>query len=140
MSTTVRALDAISDWTFGAGLSNYKSGNPAIAQDIQTRLSTFLGECFVDVTLGVDWWNLLGGKNQALINLQCSTIILNTAGVTGIIQLSSNLDRSTRNLTISYNVSTIYQGVVSGTVFLLTDENGNLLTSNFEIPLEGSGS
>lgn len=123
----VRALNNDGDWTFGNGINAYLTKNNAIAQSIQTRLSTFLGECFFNVTVGVDWWNLLGYKNQSLLNLQCSTVILNTFGVTGISSFSLNLDVK-RNLNCQYHVETIYPGSVVGNLFILTDEDGNILT------------
>lgn len=130
----VRALDPAGDWTFGNGLSDYLTFNNAIAQSIQTELSTFLGECFFNVTVGVDWWNLIGFKNKDAISLQCSAIILNTFGVTGIKQLSIHLD-SRRNLQIVYDVLTVYSGNVKGNVDILTDQAGNILTDQFGNPL-----
>lgn len=124
----VRMLDGMGDWLFGKGKQDYITKNNAIAQMVQTKLSTFLGECFFNVTVGVDWWNLLGFKNQQLINLQCSTVILNIEGVTGIKAFSLGLNPINRNLNISYNVETIYPGSVAGNLIILTDQQGNILT------------
>lgn len=110
----VRSLSSTGDWTFGAGLSNYKSGNLAVAQNIQTRLSSFLGDCFFDTEAGIDWNTFLGGsKNQLALNLAVSAVILNTTdadnlNVVGINQLSINLDSTTRKISISYQVQTTY--------------------------------
>lgn len=101
----VRALDANNDWTFGKGQNDYKSGISAIAQSIQTRLSSFLGDCFFNLNAGIDWFNLLGSKNQTAIQLALSAVILNTENVTGILELSVNLDNN-RNITVKYNVQT----------------------------------
>lgn len=129
-SMIVRALDGGGDWTFGNGISNYNTFNQAIAQSLQTELSTFLGECFFNTSVGVDWWNLLGYKNQNAIQLQVSNIILNSFGVIGINSLNFNLN-SSRNLQILYDVATIYTGNVQGSFFILTDQNGNPLVDNF---------
>lgn len=112
----VRALDANHDWTFGAGTANYLQANAAIAQNINTRLSSFIGNCFFDLGAGIDWYNLLGSKDQTALNLAISTIILNTEGVTGIRQLSVNLSGS-RNFTVNYQVQTIYSRVSSTFTF-----------------------
>lgn len=112
----VRALSPSGDWTFGKGLNNYLSANACIEQNISTRLSLFLGECFFAAEQGVDWWNLLGGKNQVAINLAVNATILGnpeTSGVTGILQTSVNLNRSTRELTINYKVTTVYSTITS---------------------------
>lgn len=134
---TVRALDPFNDWTFGKGIQDYLTYNNAIAQSIQTRLSTFLGECFFNVTVGVDWWNLIGSKDTTLLDLQCQSVILNSFGVTGIASFNLNLNPVTRNFSLTYDVQTIYEGTVAGNVFILTDQQGNVLTDQFGNPLLG---
>lgn len=106
----VRALDKNFDWSFGKSLNNYISKNSAVIQNIRTRLLSFLGDCFFDITAGVDWLTFLGGsksKNQQALQVNISAVILNTAFVTGINQLSINLD-SNRNFSISYQVQTTF--------------------------------
>jgi hypothetical protein len=111
---TVRALDSNGDWIFGIGKNAYLSGNAEVAQAIQTRLLSFLGDCFFDVGAGIDWFSYLGGKDQIGLNLAISAVILNTANVTGIRQLLVNLDDVTRKFTVQYQVQTTYS-VLSGT-------------------------
>lgn len=106
----VRALDVNGDWTFGAGRNNYKSRVNATAQNIKTRLKSFLGDCFFDTGAGIDWFNLLGSKNQLALNLAINSTILNTRDVTGMLQLSVVLDAN-RQVTISYKVQTIYSQI-----------------------------
>lgn len=103
----VRALDTEGDWLFGQGLNDYKSNNLAVAQDIQCNLSMFLGDCFFATTTGIDWFNLLGGKNQTALLLAINTTILNTLGVTGIINTGISLN-SNRLFTLTYTVTTVY--------------------------------
>lgn len=113
----VRALNSNHDWTFGASLNDYLQGNAAIAQTINTRLSSFLGNCFFDLQTGIDWFNLLGSiGNEVTLNLAISTLILNTPNVTGILQLSISLPTN-RNFSVSYQVQTIYSTVTSNFVF-----------------------
>lgn len=107
----VRALDSTSDWTFGAGINNYKQGNLAVAQDIQTRLSSFVGNCFFDMGAGINWLSFLGGKDELGLSLALSATILNTLNVVGILQLGFSLS-SNRIFSISYQVQTSYS--VSG--------------------------
>lgn len=102
-----RAIDINGDWLFGKGKNDYKQRNDAIAQDIQTRLQSFLGDCFFDTASGIDWFNLLGSKNQIALNLAISAVLLNTPDVTGILQLSVFLDVN-RLLTVQYRVQTVY--------------------------------
>lgn len=109
----VRALDANGDWTYGKGLNDYVTQNRAVAQNIQTRLLSFLGDCFFDLGAGIDWFTFLGGKDQLSTNLAVSAVILNTTDVTGIRQLSIVLSPTTRKLTIQYKVQTTFS-VLSG--------------------------
>lgn len=117
----VRAIDVNHDWEFGKGQNDYKTGNDAIAQDIDTRLNCFLNDCFFDTGAGIDWFNQLGAKDQLQLNLSISAVILNTDGVVGILQLSSNLSQN-RNFTVAYRVQTIYSQT-AGTFSL--DLNGS---------------
>lgn len=110
----VRALDINGDWLFGKGKNDYKQNQDAIAQNLNTRLSSFLGDCFFDTGAGIDWFNLLGGKDQIALNLAINAVILNTNGVTGILQLGANLTDSTRVFLVQYQVQTVYS-VLSGT-------------------------
>lgn len=141
----VRALTGAGDWTYGKGQNDYRSSQAALSQCIQTRLTSFLGDCFFDSGAGIDWFNLLGSKNEIAINLAVSAVIINTPDsfgnfpVTRLLQLSINLT-SGRRLTISYTVNTVYTGVTnpSGTIastttYLLT-ESGSILTTE-----DGSG-
>lgn len=129
----IRALDADGDWTFGKGKNDYVSLNDAVGQNIQTRLSSFLGDCFFSSDSGIDWFNLLGSKNQIALNLAVSAVILNTDNVLGLIELSIELDE-TRRLTIQYSVQTSF-GTVTDTIQnetlndILTTEDGDPLTT-----------
>ena len=115
--TRVRALDAGGDWLFGKGQSDYLTANNAIAQNIQTRLYSFLGDCCFDTAAGIDWWNQLGAKDQTALNLSIAAVILNTGDVTGILQLSITVSETTRALTVTYKVSTTYSTVSGLFVF-----------------------
>lgn len=135
MSISVRALDSLGDWTFGKGKNNYKRNRDAVAQDIQTRLNSYLGNCFFDTSAGIDWFNLLGAKDQTALNLAISATILNTQDVKTVLQLSSGLNSRTRRFTVQYTVSTIYgnvaqilaQSPTSGV--LITTQDGFILTT-----------
>lgn len=103
----VRSLDGNHDWNFGKGKNDYYRNNDAVTQNIDTRLLSFKNDCFFDANAGIDWWNLLGSKNLPAIKLAVTSIILNTEGVTGLIELSVNLS-DTREVEITYRVTTVY--------------------------------
>lgn len=131
----VRAIDADHDWLFGKGQNDYVAGVSAIAQNINTRLNAFLGDCFFDNGAGIDWFNLLGNKDQTALNLAISAVILNTQDVTGLVQISINLDAQ-RMLTVQYTVSTARLTNVSD-LFILTTPgtrpNTDVVSKNFFI-------
>lgn len=105
--TRVRQLDVDHDWTFGKGQNDYLRDLRALVQSIDTRLNCFLGQCFFDIGAGIDWFNLLGSKDQTTLRLALVSTILNTSGVTGLLQLSIVLSTA-RRLTVQYRVQTIY--------------------------------
>jgi hypothetical protein len=109
---SVRALDANGDWTFGAGQNNYLTGLAEVIQNIQTDILSFYGDCFFDTSKGIDYYNLLGGRNTELpLNLAISAAILNVMGggvVTGVSQIALSLTDSTRTLTLAYEAVTVF--------------------------------
>lgn len=111
----VRAITEDGDWTFGKGRNDYRAGLLAIAQVIDTRLKSFLGDCFFATNQGIDWWNLLGAKNQLALTLAISRTILNTPNVTGLLPLTLSLDDASRVLSVSYNVQTTLSQSIIGT-------------------------
>lgn len=129
----VRTIDAENDWTFGKGRNNYKRSQEAVAQTIKTRLQCFLGDCFFAANEGIDWWNLLGSKNQTALLLAISSTILNTRDVTKMEMLSVNLSDA-RRFTVSYKVLTIYEGankpIQETTGYLITEDGDVLVTES----------
>lgn len=110
----VRAIGTDGNWLYGKGQNDYLRNNAAVAQNIQTRLLSFLGNCFFDLEAGIDWFNYLGGKDLTILQLSLSTVILNTTNVTGLKQLLPVLEPETRLFTVTYQVQTTYS-VLSGT-------------------------
>lgn len=106
--TRVRALDDDHDWTFGKGANDYKRNRDAVAQNITTRLSAVTGDCYFDADAGIDWFNLLGNKDETAINLAVSSVILNTENVTGVIRVASVRNPRTRAITINYAAQTTF--------------------------------
>ncbi len=113
--TIVRQLNSSHDWTFGQSKNNYLSGNAAIAQNINTRLYAVLGNCFFDLSAGINWFNLLGSNQQTQLSLSISNTILNTPNVTGLLQLS--IKKVGRALNVVYQVQTVYSTTASTFVF-----------------------
>jgi len=113
----IRATDENGDWTFGKGRNNYRKDNQAVIQNIDSRLQAFLGDCFFDQTAGIDWFNLLGNKNQIAMNLAIAKTILTSRDVVQLLQLSVNLDPVTRAFSATYMVDSVYSSTVQTTEF-----------------------
>lgn len=119
MSMTFRGITGSCDWTFGQGVNTYFVREQAIAANIRTSLLFFLNDCFFAMNVGVDWWNLLGTKNpqaQANILLQTRQTLIRCEGVVRINSVTTQLDSTTRRLTISYVIDTVFSRNVVGSV------------------------
>ncbi len=137
----LRALDDNGEWTFGRGKNNYLTLNDAIGQNISSRLKSFLGDCYFDTKAGLDWFTFLGSKNITGLQLAVNAVIVNSAGVTGVNRLSLVVDPRTRNIALSYEVTTVYTGFIgpTGTLtfsgnFLLT-QDGVIITTEDGSPI-----
>lgn len=110
-----RNLNSSGDWVFGSGKNSYVTENQEIGLNIQTRVLSFLGDCFFATEEGIDWWNLLDmGKQEQLENSVQETI-KNTPGVTAINSVDVVLGAN-RKITITYDVQTIYSESYTGEI------------------------
>lgn len=106
----LRKLDNNGDMQFGNGTANFYKDTPeAIAQNIYTRLKLWLGEWYLDTDEGTDWLGKCLGKNSmdsALLEIKQR--ILGTTGVNSIQNFSASIEPTSRKLTITGTVNTIY--------------------------------
>jgi hypothetical protein len=102
-----RGVDGANDWLFGKGRNDYKRDIFAVAQNVKTRLQSFLGDCFFQSNAGIDWFNLLGDKNLPALELAISSVILNTSGVVGIVEISTTVGDN-REVITQYTIDTVY--------------------------------
>lgn len=105
-----RKLDDNGDHSFGSSENNFYINSPeAIRQSILTRLRLWLGEWFADKSDGTGWnQTILGKQSQGIYELTLRQRVLETFGVVTIDTFESSLNVSTRKLTVSMSVSTIY--------------------------------
>lgn len=84
----VSGLTANGDWRFGKGRAGYLRRSDAIAQNVITRLRSFVNDWFLDISDGIDWIDLLGSKeNEKRILREIETRVLGTDGVRSITRL-----------------------------------------------------
>lgn len=110
--TIVRGIDNVGDWVFGLGKQSYRTKVEMVAQRIITHIRSWYGNCFFDLTAGIDWYNYLGNKKtERKILLSCRHEMIKIQEITAIRDLSLSVDEY-RRVTIYYEVETIY-GTIS---------------------------
>lgn len=105
-----RALDLNGDYTFGRAGGNFLvDSREAVAQAVQTRLKLIQGEFFLDITAGTPYNSeILGAGTIGKYDLAIKTVILGTAGVTGLTAYSSQVDPTTRKASVTCTITTKY--------------------------------
>ena len=117
---------------FGQGQSDYVTQAAEVTQDIQTRLSCFLGDCFFDLGAGIDWFGFTGSKNEIALNLAINAVILNTPYVSSIVQTSLNLT-SNRMFSVSFTVNTSFGEVITANTTVLITPSNYLTTEDSDV-------
>lgn len=105
----VRRLDNQHDWTFGNGFSSYASQSEAIAQCVQTRLWSFMGDWFLDLDHGLPWLEQMGrGVNLSEWEMRIKRHVLQTEGVSAITDYQADFDPENRKFTVTLAYRDIY--------------------------------
>ena len=120
-----RNLTAAGDWVMGSGHSSFANEQDAVALNIKTRLSSWVGNCPYDLSAGIDWINRLDLNQAAQLRLDLSAVISKSYGVMNVTAVSAALDNRTRTFTVSYSVDTIYGQNFNATVDMLLGAQGN---------------
>lgn len=97
-------LDSDGDLDIATGSLRLNAGADAVTQHLRIRLQTFLGEWFLDRTIGVPYFQkILGTKNTSpiLLNAIFRREILKSPGVLGIAALGFALNTETRELVVT---------------------------------------
>lgn len=82
----------------------------AVPQGIRIRVSMFLGECYLNEGIGIDYIDKILVKNPdpLLVRALISRAIANTPDVTNVIGAQLTEDAETRQASIEYLADTIY--------------------------------
>lgn len=104
------ALDTFGDVDVSSGTAVLNgTGLEAIRQALQIKLRAFREEWFLDLTVGVPWFqSIFDSKIPALAVAETvfRDQILSTPGVLGINSLTLEFDGSTRQLTLTFSAQT----------------------------------
>lgn len=111
-----RNVNENGDWVFGKGRNSYLKGNEALMMNIKTRLLSFLNDCFFDTEAGIDWWNLLGGKDRKALLASIQRVVLRSSQVKRIVDMQSMINNRKFAITLSVEFA-----------------NGEILTDTVEV-------
>ena len=79
---SVSRVTSDNDWTFGKGKANLAVDSEEIRQNVAARLRSFANDWFLDVLANIDWFNILGNKNnEKTIRSEVTRVVLETIGV-----------------------------------------------------------
>jgi hypothetical protein len=105
-----RREDADGDYTFGQGDDTFLINSPeCVAQAVSTRFELWRGQWFLDVTEGTPYiQSVLGKQRSDVYILAIRERIQTTPGVLAILSFNTNNDGTTRRVTFSATIDTIY--------------------------------
>lgn len=119
-----RQLDIDGDWTFGAGLANYASGQQAIALNIKTSVLMWQGDCFFSLPKWINWKGLMNIGQQKNLDSALQALLTRCYGVMSVEAASVIINRTTRRFFASYTVNTVYSTPVTTQVQILSGQVG----------------
>ena len=115
MAGPIRDFKSTSDgeWAIADGDFSSVAGADAVPQGIRIRLGMFLGECYLDETVGVDYIDSILVKNPdpLLVRALLSQAIAETPDVTEVVGAQLVQVGLTRDASIAYECSTVYSDV-----------------------------
>lgn len=87
---------------------SFSSDTEAIRQRLVARLQMFQGEWFLDTSAGAAWLQKVLIKPADIVKAESEIkrVILQTSGVVSLESIESDLDRATRELTVSFTAIT----------------------------------
>lgn len=105
-----RREDENGDYTFGQGDNTWLINSPeCVAQAVKTRFMLWYGQWFLDTTEGTPWiQSVLGRQRPEVYNLAIRQRILETQGVSSIIAFDTTRNTTTRRVTFTATIETIY--------------------------------
>ncbi|MGV8001197.1 hypothetical protein QPK14_03355 [Photorhabdus temperata subsp. temperata] len=105
-----RREDENGDYSFGQGDNTFLTNSPeAVALAVKTRLALWRGEWFLDMKEGTPYvQSVLGKQRSDVYILAVRDRILKTKGVKSILSFDTHNDGTTRRLTFTATIDTLY--------------------------------
>lgn len=110
------ALDQNNDLIISNGNFKTVSEGAEVVQHVRSRLLFYRGEWFLDLTVGVPYFQTIFTKpvNLATIESELKLIIVQTDGINKLLTFSMDFDSNTRKLDVSFSAETDY-GIIDTT-------------------------
>jgi len=105
-----RREDQDGDYTFGSGDDTFLINSPeCVAQAVKTRFELWRGQWFLDTTEGTPYiQSVLGKQHSDVYILAIRERLQSTPGVNSILSFDTNNDGTTRRVTFTASIDTIY--------------------------------
>ena len=108
-----RRLDSNGDYTFGQNNQNFVVDAESVKQAIYTKLNLLYGEWWENIEDGLPFFEQIAGKFGTSENLNSADLvirerIINTEGVSQIIEYQGTFDSQNRTYSVYTKVNTIY--------------------------------
>lgn len=112
------SLDANGDLAIIDGDCPLTKGKAGLVQAVRVSILLGLGEFFLELGSGTDWFGSILGRNydEARARATISASILAVNGITAVTNLSLSLDVATRTLTIRWAATASFGDSVADTL------------------------
>lgn len=107
------ALDINGDLDTTGNELKLTQGIEAIRQHLQVKFRLFLGEWFLDTTVGVPYYEsiLVKGPNLVLVSDLLKATILETPGVIELLEFDFDFDEIYREFSLEFRANTV-EGII----------------------------
>lgn len=97
------------------GINLINDGTEYRRQKLQTKLSLFINEWFLNINAGFDWFGFLEQKpfDYETFESDFKTYILDTEGIESFISYNSEIDSANRVLKIDFKVLDIDNNIIN---------------------------
>ena len=91
-------------------------------QNVVTRLRSLTNDWFLDIDANIDWLGLLSTKgSEDQIISEIRRVVLDTENVIRINNLTTNIDRNSRKMSMSMVLTTIFSRALSVNAEVIPD-------------------
>jgi len=102
-------LDANGEIAIENGELVFVTGQEELTQFIGQKLKTFFGEWFLDLRLGIPYFEVIFQKqpDPAVIDAVYINEITDTPGVTSLREFDANLNKTSRTMSVDFQADTV---------------------------------